>query len=100
MHQLNLNIVSLPVHTDPALGGSAHGGSAQEAAASLHQMSLLEVLEMARLQMRYMTSARHPPEIVIVGIEPQDVSIGTELSDCVQEKRNDLLAAVLEEVAC
>jgi hydrogenase maturation protease len=65
---------------------------AQQPGTSLHEISLLGSLEMARLQMRRL------PEIVIIGVEPREVGVGTELSSCVQDKLQEILATVLEEV--
>jgi hydrogenase maturation protease len=66
----------------------------EEAATSLHEISLIGSLNLACLQIRQM------PEVVIIGIEPLHVGIGTELSACLQDKLNTILATVLEEIHC
>jgi hydrogenase maturation protease len=72
----------------------------EETGTSLHEMTLLGTLNMARLQIESTQIPRQLPEIVIIGIEPQQVSVGTELSACVQEKLKTLRRAVLEEAGC
>ena len=61
-------------------------------ATSLHEISLVASLELARLQLRRL------PEVVIIGIEPGEIGSGIELSSCVQERLSTVIAAVLEEV--
>ena len=61
-------------------------------AISLHQMSLLEALEMAD------KIGRRPPT-TIIGIEPEDVGIGMELSSKVESVVPDIVDLILEEAS-
>lgn len=58
---------------------------------SLHQLGFLEVWEMARL-------LGFEPEVVIIGVEPKDLSWGMELSPEVKSKLQKVVEVVLEEV--
>ena len=60
---------------------------------SLHQLSLLEALEMADKVV-----AR--PTATIIGVEPEDVSPGTELSSTLATALPKVVDLVLEEVSC
>lgn len=61
-------------------------------AISLHQMSLLEALEMAdKIGIR--------PPTTIIGIEPEDVGIGMELSSKVESVVPDIVDIILEEAS-
>jgi hydrogenase maturation protease len=59
---------------------------------SLHQMGLLETLNMAKMQ------GISPAETVIFGVQPHIVDWGTELTDTVEEKMPRLLELVREEL--
>lgn len=60
---------------------------------SLHQMSLLETLEIAdRVIPR--------PATTIIGVEPEDVSLGMELSPTLANTLPRIVDLVLEEVSC
>lgn len=59
---------------------------------SLHQLSLLEALEMAD------KVGRRPPT-TIIGIEPEDVGIGMELSPTIEAVVPKVVALALEEVS-
>jgi hypothetical protein len=41
---------------------------------------------------------RRLPEVVIIGIEPQEIGSGIELSFRIQKKLHSIVAVVLEEV--
>ena len=64
----------------------------EEAGTSLHEITLLGSLNMARLQLKKM------PEVVVIGIEPQEIGTGIDLSSCIQDRLKTILATVLEEV--
>lgn len=57
---------------------------------SLHQVDLLEVMEMARL-------LGYEAEVVIIGVEPKEISWGMELSPEVAAKVEKVAALALEE---
>lgn len=60
---------------------------------SLHQLDLLETLAHAE----FLESL---PETVIIGIEPEDTcSLSLELSETVRSRREDMVSAVLQEIA-
>jgi hydrogenase maturation protease len=59
---------------------------------SAHDVSLLEVLDLAKALDQY------PPEVVIFGIQPKEISWGTELSPEVQASVPKVMETVLEEV--
>lgn len=59
---------------------------------SLHDIGLLEVLELARVL------ERHPPEVVIIGIQPKEISWGTELTSEVQASVPKAVEAVWGEI--
>jgi len=60
---------------------------------SLHQINLLEDLWMVE---RF---GQKPKEVVIIGVEPEDMSWGLELSARLQQRIPQVINAVLEEVA-
>jgi hydrogenase maturation protease len=60
---------------------------------SAHDIGLLEVLELAR------ALDQCPPEVVIFGIQPKEISWGTELSPEVQASIPKVMEAVLREIA-
>ncbi len=59
---------------------------------SLHQMSLLENLW---LMERF---SQKPGEVIIIGVEPEDMSLGLELSERLQERLPRIIEIVLEEI--
>jgi hydrogenase maturation protease len=59
---------------------------------SLHQIGLVEALSIAeKIQ-------RAPGETVVIGIEPEEVSCGLELTKSVKRKMPEIINAVLEEI--
>jgi hydrogenase maturation protease len=58
---------------------------------SLHQVGLLEVLGMAR-------QLGGDPQVVIIGVEPHEISWGMELTPEVEAKLPKVVEAVLEEL--
>lgn len=58
---------------------------------SLHQVGLLEVLQMAR-------QLGSQAEVVIIGVEPKEISWGMELTPEVQQKLPRVVEAVLREL--
>jgi hydrogenase maturation protease len=58
---------------------------------SLHQVGLLEVLGMAR-------QLGGDPQVVIIGVEPQEISWGMELTPEVEAKLPRVVETVLEEL--
>jgi len=58
---------------------------------SLHQVGLLEVLGMAR-------QLGGDPEAVIIGVEPKEITWGTELTPEVEAKLPQVIEAVLAEL--
>lgn len=60
-------------------------------ALSLHQVGLLEVIEMARL-------LGYDAEVVIIGVEPEEIAWGLELTPEVAAKVEKVAALALEEV--
>lgn len=61
-------------------------------ATSLHQMSVLEVLEMERL------TGREIPKVIILGMEPENIRLGLELSETVAGRLPRLVETVLDEI--
>ena len=59
---------------------------------SLHQISLLENLW---LMERF---GDGPKDIVIIGVEPEDISLGLELSDKLQQQIPRIVRIVMEEI--
>jgi hydrogenase maturation protease len=58
---------------------------------SLHQVGLLEVLGMAR-------QLGADPEVVIIGVEPKEITWGTELTPVVVARLPQVIEAVLAEL--
>jgi hydrogenase maturation protease len=58
---------------------------------SLHQVGLLEVLGMAR-------QLGGDPQVVIIGVEPKEISWGMELTPEVEAKLPKIIETVLEEL--
>jgi hydrogenase maturation protease len=59
---------------------------------SLHEGDLLQVLELAR------TLGQTPDEVVVLGIQPADVSPGWGLSPALEAKLDEYVGRVVEEV--
>ena len=59
---------------------------------SLHQISLLENLW---LMERF---SQKPKDVVIIGIEPEDMNLGLELSTKLQQQISRIIEVVLDEV--
>lgn len=59
---------------------------------SLHDIGLLEVLELAKVL------HQRPPEVVIIGIQPKEISWGMELTSEVQAAVAKAVEAVWEEI--
>jgi hydrogenase maturation protease len=64
----------------------------EEGGNSLHELSLLATMNLLRLQLRRL------PDVVIIGVEPQEIGSGVGLSFRVQERLKSIVALVLEEV--
>ena len=60
--------------------------------ASLHQLSLMDNLAIAELL------GNQPAHTVIIGIEPESIEIGLELTEAVQSRVSDVVEIVLNEV--
>jgi hydrogenase maturation protease len=65
---------------------------AEEMPASLHGMGILDSLKLMKRLGKY------PPMVIIVGIEPADVSHGLSLSPAIEALVPDLIKAVEEEL--
>ena len=65
---------------------------ADETPASLHGMGILDSLKLMKQLGRY------PPQVIIIGIEPSDVSHGLRLSPAIEALVPDLIKAVEEEL--
>jgi len=61
-------------------------------ALSLHQISALDALSIAKK----LNSL--PPDIIIIGIEPKDMSLGLEISDTLKMKIPDIVNIVTKEI--
>ncbi len=59
---------------------------------SVHQIGLPDMLFAARLM------GITPPEMCLIGIQPKSMETGTELSDAVSMKINDLVEKVLQKL--
>ncbi len=66
--------------------------SAQGRAISLHELGVPESLQLMRL------AGNEPEEIVIIGIEPQEIDWGIELSPVLQQKIPDIIKLILVEI--
>lgn len=62
---------------------------------SLHQISLLESLRL----MEGFGQKPKPKDVVIIGIEPEDMNLGLELSPKLQQRIPQIIEVVLEEVS-
>jgi hydrogenase maturation protease len=60
--------------------------------ASSHQMGVKENLRLLAL------TGREPPETIIIGIEPEEISPGLELSPILQQKMPEIIKVVLAEI--
>lgn len=60
--------------------------------ASAHELGVVHNLKLIEL------SGNEPREIVIIGIEPEEIEWGTELSAGLQEKLPDIVRVVLKEI--
>ena len=65
---------------------------ADETPASLHGMGILDSLKLMKQLGRY------PPSVIIIGIEPADVSYGLRLSPAIEALVPDLIKAVEDEL--
>jgi len=65
---------------------------ALETKISPHQMGLKDLLSVARLMGHF------PQEMVLIGVQPGDIEIGTELTPAVEAQVDTLLAAVVDEL--
>ena len=61
--------------------------------ASLHHLGLADVLAAAQL----MDMA--PKEICLIGIQPQTIALGLELTELIQKKLPDLVALIIKQLA-
>ena len=59
---------------------------------SPHQMGLKDLLAVAMLQ------GFRPPEMILVGIQPENIDLGTELSPKVSARFEDLIQMVIREL--
>jgi len=61
---------------------------------SMHQMDLPEVLALSR-------AIDHDPNVVVIGIEPQDMAtVNDQLTPTIAAKMDDLINMVLNELDC
>jgi hydrogenase maturation protease len=58
---------------------------------SLHQISLLDSLELALIK------GRIAPDVIIIGVEPKTVAPGSELSPELEARLSDIALAAIEE---
>lgn len=68
------------------------GSLAREKQFSLHQPGVAELLRIAQ------TIGLSLPEVVILAVQPADISIGTDLSPSLEEKLPRLIQSVLNEI--
>ena len=66
--------------------------SASGKAISLHELGVPESLQLMRL------AGNEPEETIIIGIEPQEISWGLELSPALQQKIPEIVEIVLKEI--
>jgi len=59
---------------------------------SLHELSVLEVLDMERL------TGRHIPRVIVVGMEPERITMSLEMSKTVADRLPRLVEKVLDEL--
>jgi hydrogenase maturation protease len=60
---------------------------------SLHEGDLLQTIRLSRRM------GECPEEVVIFGIQPSDVSVGTDLSDTLKQRLSDYRDAVSRELS-
>ncbi|MFH1169854.1 MAG: HyaD/HybD family hydrogenase maturation endopeptidase [Chloroflexota bacterium] len=60
---------------------------------SAHQLGVIQSLELMKL------AGREPPETVIIGVEPQTMDWGTELSATLREKLPEIITTVIREIS-
>ena len=70
----------------------AWGFSPGQSKASLHQLGLIEALAAAEK----MSCA--PGEVIIIGVEPEEINLGLELSESVKRSIPKIIEQVLEEI--
>lgn len=63
-----------------------------ESQVSVHQAGLADLMYAARL------SGVMPPEVCLVGIQPQSVSLGLETTALLQDNREDLIRTVIARI--
>ena len=66
---------------------------ALETRLSPHQMGLKDLLAVARLM------GQEPAEMVLIGVQPGSIEMGTELTPAVAERVDDMLAAIMAQLA-
>jgi len=59
---------------------------------SLHELGVLDSLQMMRL------GGNEPEETIIIGIEPEEITLGTELTSGLQQRIPDIIQLVLKEI--
>ena len=59
---------------------------------SLHELSVLEVLDMERL------TGREVPKVIVIGMEPERITTSLEMSETVKHKLPVLVETVLDEL--
>lgn len=59
---------------------------------SLHELSVLEVLDMERL------TGRRVPKVIVIGMEPERITADLEMSETVKHKLPVLVETVLDEL--
>jgi len=59
---------------------------------SAHDLGVMEVLELAK------ALNQCPPEVIVIGIQPQEISWGTDLTPAVQNSLPKVVEAVLREM--
>lgn len=66
---------------------------ALETRLSPHQMGLKDLLAVARLM------GQMPAELVLIGVQPDSIEMGTELTPAVAKRVGDMLDSILEQLA-
>lgn len=59
---------------------------------SMHQIDILDTINILH------TLYNHFPEIIVIGMQPFDVSLGMQLSEQAQNRLNELLNLVIKEI--
>ena len=59
---------------------------------SLHELGVMDSLQMMRL------GGNEPGETIIIGIEPGEINLGTELTASLQEKIPEIIQLILREI--